>query len=226
LPFEKKAIRTKWVYKNKKDEKGFVVRNKERLVAQGHMQEEGIDYDDVFAPVARIEAISFVDPKFPNKVYKIVKALYGLHQAPRAWYITLFTFLEKSQYKRGAIDKTLFIKQDKKDIMQVQVYVDDIIFGFTKKSWCDEFEELMKNSVNTASTLIKTQKPLVKNEEAADVDVTPKTSYVQVVKRIFRYIKGQPKLGLWYPRVSSFDLESYSDSDYAGANLDMKSITG
>nr|GEV63938.1 ribonuclease H-like domain-containing protein [Tanacetum cinerariifolium] len=93
----------------------------------------------------------FVDPKFPNKVYKVVKALYGLHPAPRAWYATLSTFLEKSRYRRGDIDKTLFIKQDKKDIMLVQVNVDDIIFGSTKKSWCDEFEELMKNIFQISS---------------------------------------------------------------------------
>nr|GEZ18749.1 ribonuclease H-like domain, reverse transcriptase, RNA-dependent DNA polymerase [Tanacetum cinerariifolium] len=155
LPFGKKAIGTKWVYGNKKDERGVVVRNKARLVAQGHKQEERIDYDEVFAPVAKIESIriflafasymgfivyqmdvksaflydtideevyvtqppGFVDPKFPNKVYKVVKALYGLHQAPRAWYATLSTFLERSGYRKGAIDKTLFIKQDKKDIM-------------------------------------------------------------------------------------------------------------
>ncbi|GJT32230.1 putative ribonuclease H-like domain-containing protein [Tanacetum coccineum] len=339
LPHGKKAIGTKWVYRNKKDERGVVVRNKARLVAQGHRQEEGIDYDEVFAPVARIEAIriflafasymgfivyqmdvksaflygtideevyvsqppGFVDPKCPKKVYKVVKALYGLHQAPRAWYATLSTFLLKSGYKRGTIDKTLFIKKDKNDIMLVQVYVDDIIFGSTKKSWCDEFEALMKSrfqmssmgeltfflglqvkqkedgifisqdkyvaeilkkfdfaSVKTASTPIETQKPLVKDEEANDVDVhlyrsmigslmyltssrpdimfavcacsrfqvTPKTSHLNAVKRIFRYLKGKPKLGLWYPRVSSFDLEAYSDSDYAGANLDRKSTTG
>ncbi|GJS28684.1 ribonuclease H-like domain-containing protein [Tanacetum coccineum] len=92
LPYRMKAIGTKWVYRNKKDERGVVVRNKARLVSQGHRQEEGIDYDEVFAPVARIEAIrvyvsqppGFVDPKCPKKVYKVVKALYGLHQAPRA----------------------------------------------------------------------------------------------------------------------------------------------
>ncbi|GJZ12417.1 putative ribonuclease H-like domain-containing protein [Tanacetum coccineum] len=305
----------------------------------GHRQEEGIDYDEVFAPVARLEAIriflafasymgfivyqmdvksaflygkideevyvsqppGFLDPKYPEKVYKVVKALYGLHQAPRAWYATLSTFLLKNGYRRGTIDKTLFLKKDKHDIILVQVYVDDIIFGSTKKSWCDEFEALMKSrfqmssmgeltfflglqvkqkpngifisqdkyvaeilkkfdfaSVKTASTPIETQKPLVKDEEASDVDVhlyrsmigslmyvtasrpdimfavcacsrfqvTPKTSHLSAVKRIFRYLKGKPKLGLWYPRESSFDLESYSDSDYAGANLDRKSTTG
>nr|GEW39420.1 hypothetical protein [Tanacetum cinerariifolium] len=91
LPHEKRAIRTKWVFRNKKDQRGFVVRNKARLVAQGHRQEEGIDYDEVFAVAARIERrfmlanpLGFVDPEFPNKVYKVEKALYGLHQAPRA----------------------------------------------------------------------------------------------------------------------------------------------
>ncbi|GJV21310.1 putative ribonuclease H-like domain-containing protein [Tanacetum coccineum] len=156
----------------------------------------------------------FQDPKYPQKVYKVVKALYGLHQAPRAWYATLSTFLLKNGYRRGTIDKTLFLKKDKHDIILVQVYVDDIIFGSTKKSWCDEFEALMKSrfqmssmgeltfflglqvkqkpdgifisqdkyvaeilkkfdfaSVKTASTPIETQKPLVKDEEASDVDV-------------------------------------------------------
>nr|GEX65875.1 ribonuclease H-like domain-containing protein [Tanacetum cinerariifolium] len=80
--------------------------------------------------------------------------------------------------------------------------------------------------VKTTSTPIETQKPLVKDKEAVDVDVTPKTSHLQAVKRIFRYLKGQSKLGLWYPKVSSFDLEAYSDSDYTGANLDKKSTTG
>nr|GFA04678.1 hypothetical protein [Tanacetum cinerariifolium] len=123
--------------------------------------------------------------------------------------------------------------------MLVQVYVDDIIFGSTKKSWCDEFKELMKNRFRMSSMGelsfflgLHTQNPLVKDEEAADVDihlyrfqVTRKTSHLQVVKRIFRYLKGQPKLDLWYPKVSSFDLEAYSDSDCAGANLDRKSTT-
>ncbi|GJY61702.1 putative ribonuclease H-like domain-containing protein [Tanacetum coccineum] len=182
LPEGKYAIGTKWILKNKRDARGIVVRNKARLVAQGHRQEEGIDYDEVFAPVARIEAIrlflafasylgfmvyqmdvksaflygrideevyvtqpkGFVDPQHPKKVYKVVKALYGLHQAPRAWYATLSTFLLKHGYRRGTIDKTLFLKKHKRDIILVQVYVDDIIFGSTKKAWCDEFEALMK----------------------------------------------------------------------------------
>ncbi|GJT27314.1 putative ribonuclease H-like domain-containing protein [Tanacetum coccineum] len=278
LPHGAKVIGTKWVYRNKRDERGVVVRNKARLVAQGHRQEKGIDYDEVFAPVARIEAIrlflafasfmgfivyqmdvksaflygtideevyvsqppGFVDPDHPKKVYKVVKALYGLHQAPRAWYATLSTFLEKHGYRRGTIDKTLFIKKDKKDIMLVQVSMGELIFflGLQVKQKTDGIfisqdkyvADMLKKfdlaSVKTAITPMETKMALTKDEEADEVDVTPKTSHLNVVKRIFKYLKGKPNLGLWYPRESSFDLEAYSDSDYAGANLDRKSTTG
>ncbi|GJZ51603.1 putative ribonuclease H-like domain-containing protein [Tanacetum coccineum] len=338
LPNGKMAIGTKWVYKNKKDDRGIVVRNKARLVAQGYTQEEGIDYDEVFAPVARIEAIrlffvyasfmgfivyqmdvksaflygnieeevyvcqppGFEDPQFPNKVYKVEKALYGLHQAPRAWYETLSTYLLENGFRRVTIDKILFIKNDRGDIQLVHVYVDDIIFGSIKKSLCVKFEQMMHkrfqmssigeltfflglqvqqkedgifisqdkyvadilkkfdfSSVKTASNVLETNKALIKDEEAEDVDVhvyrsmigslmylkasrldimfaicactrfqvTLKTSHLHAVKRIFRYLKGQPKLGLWYPRDSPFDLEAFSDSYYVGASLDRKSTT-
>ncbi|GJZ45904.1 putative ribonuclease H-like domain-containing protein [Tanacetum coccineum] len=146
LPHGMKVIGTKWVYRNKRDERGVVVRNKARLVAQGYTQEEGIDYDEVFAPVARIEAIrlflafasfmgfivyqmdvksaflygtideevyvsqppGFIDPDHPTKVYKVVKALYGLHQAPRAWYEIPWvelTFLLRSTVKQKREDR-------------------------------------------------------------------------------------------------------------------------
>nr|GEU35697.1 pentatricopeptide repeat-containing protein At1g80270, mitochondrial-like [Tanacetum cinerariifolium] len=181
------------VFRNKLDEKGIVIRNKARLVAQGHTQEEGIDYDEVFAPVARIEAIrlflayasfndfmvyqidmksaflygkieeevyvfqplGFKNLDFPDKVYKVEKALYGLHQAPRAR--------------------------------------PDIMFAVCA---CARFQ------------------------------VNPEISHLHAVKKIFRYLKGQPKLGLWYTKNSPFDLVAYTDSDYAGTSLDRKSTTG
>ncbi|GJR46775.1 putative ribonuclease H-like domain-containing protein [Tanacetum coccineum] len=177
------------VFKNKKDEREIVIRNKERLVAQGHRQEEGIHYEEVFAPVARIEAIilflayaSFMgflvyqmdmksaflygtieeevyvtqppglkDPDHLDKVYKVVKALYGLHQAPRAWYKTLANYLLGNGFKRGKIDQTLFIKNQKGDILLVQVYVDDIIFGSINKDLCTGFEKLMKDKFQMSS---------------------------------------------------------------------------
>ncbi|GJR39672.1 putative ribonuclease H-like domain-containing protein [Tanacetum coccineum] len=159
------------------------------LEEHSRTQEEGIDYDEVFAPVARIEAIrlflaydsfknfvvyqmdvknaflygkieeevyvyqplGFEDPDFPDRVYKVEKALYGLHQAPRAWYETLSTYLLDNRFQRGKIDKTLFIKRDKGDILLVQVYVDDIIFGSTKKSLYTEFEKMMHKKFQMSS---------------------------------------------------------------------------
>ncbi|GJV08255.1 putative ribonuclease H-like domain-containing protein [Tanacetum coccineum] len=216
--------------KNKRDARGIVVRNKSRLVAQGHRQEECIDYDE-----------GFEDPHFPKHVYRVVKALYGLHQAPRAW-----------------------------DIILVQVYVDAIIFGSTNKAWCDDFEVLMKGEFKMSAMgeltfflgLQVKQKPdgifisqdkyvqdmlkkfniesvpLMNLTELKGLDiqfavsacsrhqVTPLTSNLNAVKKIFKYLKGQPKLGLWYPRDSPFVLEAYSDSDYAGSHGDRKSTTG
>nr|GEV60316.1 integrase, catalytic region, zinc finger, CCHC-type, peptidase aspartic, catalytic [Tanacetum cinerariifolium] len=210
---------------NKKDERGIVIRNKARLVAQGHTQEEGIDYDEVFALVARIEAIRlflayasfkdfavyqmdvksaflyrkikeevyvckplrFKDPDFPDKVYKLKKALYGLHQAPGAC-------------------------QDK--------YVVEILkkYGFSE--------------VKNASTPMETQKPLLKDGDGKEVDVHMYRSmigslmYLTSSRPDLMYLKGQPKFGLLVSKYSSFHLVAYTDSDYARASLDRKSTTG
>nr|GFA12708.1 hypothetical protein [Tanacetum cinerariifolium] len=166
-----------------------IIRNKARLVAQIHTHEEGIDYKEVFAPVARIEAIrlflayasfmgflvyqmdvkstflygtieeevyvcqppGFKDPENLDKVYKVVKALYGLHQAPRAWYETLATYLLENRFQRGTINQTLFIKKQQKDILLVQIYVDDIIFCAINKASCQSFEKLMKDNFQMSS---------------------------------------------------------------------------
>nr|GEV83827.1 hypothetical protein [Tanacetum cinerariifolium] len=222
LPYEKKAIGTKWVYRNKKDERGVVVRNKERLVAQGHRQEEGIDYDKVFTHVARIEAIR-IFLAFASYmgfiVYQMdVKSafLYGTINEEKSW-CDEFKELIKNRFQMSSMGELTFFLglqvQQKEDgiFISQDKYVDEILTNF-------DFV-----SVKTANTPIETQKPLVKDEEAIDVDVhlyrfqvTPKTSHLQVVKRIFRYLKGQPKLGLWYPKVSSFDQEAYSNSDHVG----------
>ncbi|GJW49064.1 putative ribonuclease H-like domain-containing protein [Tanacetum coccineum] len=258
LPNGQRAIGTKWVFRNKKDERGIVVRNKEKLVAQGYTQEEGIDYDKMDVKSAFLygiikeevyvcQPLGFEDPQFPDKVYKVEKALYGPHQAPRAWYETLSTYLIENGFRRGIIDKTMFIKKDKDDIL------------FDAQDIPDEFYRGTHFLLRvTTSTPMEPNKALVKDEEANSVDVhlyrsmirslmylttsrpnimfvvcacarfqvTPKMPYLHVVKRIFRYLKGQPKLGLWYPRDSPFNLEAFFDSNYAGASLDKKSTTG
>nr|GEV46360.1 hypothetical protein [Tanacetum cinerariifolium] len=213
LPFGKKAIGTKWVYKNKKDEWGVVVRNKARLVAQGHRQEEGIDYDEVFAPVARIEAIR-IFLAFASYMGFIVNRCEEC--LPKSW-CDEFEELMKNRFQMSSMGELAFFLG-----LQVKKKKDGIFIS-QDKHVAKILKSLIFLSVKTASTLIQTQKPLVKDYEAANVDVTPKTSHLQAVKRIFRYLKGQPKLGLSYPKVSSFDLEAYSNSDYTGVNLDRKS---
>nr|GEW65784.1 ribonuclease H-like domain, reverse transcriptase, RNA-dependent DNA polymerase [Tanacetum cinerariifolium] len=251
LPNGKRPYGTKWVFRNKKDKRGIMVRKKARLIAQGHTQDEGIDYEEVFALSAFMyetieeeiyvcQPLGFEDPDYSNKVYKVIKALYGLHQAPRALCETLANYLLENGFQKGKIDQTLFIKRQKDDILLVQIYVDNIIFD--RKS---------------ASTPIYTKNPLLKDPDGEDVDVhtyrsmigslmyltssrpdimfavcacarfqvTPKASHLHAVKGIFRYLKGKPHLCLWYLKDSPFDLVAYSDSDYVGASLDRKSTT-
>ena len=181
-PKDYPIIGTKWVFRNKMDESGGVVRNKARLVAQGYNQEEGIDFDETFAPVARLESIrmllafacykdfklfqmdvksaflngflteevyveqppGFEDKNLSNHVYKLTKALYGLKQAPRAWYERLSSFLIENGFSRGKIDTTLFTKEKDSELLIIQIYVDDIIFGSTNESLCQEFSQVMQ----------------------------------------------------------------------------------
>nr|GEZ48080.1 putative ribonuclease H-like domain-containing protein [Tanacetum cinerariifolium] len=264
LPKGKRAIGSKWVFRNKKDERGLVVRNKARLVAQVHTQEEGIDYEEVFTPIARIEAIrlflscaffmgfmvyqmdvksvflygtikeevyvcqppGFEDPDYPDKVYKVVKALYGLDQALTPWYETLANYLLENGFQRGKIDQTLFIKKKKGDILLVQMssmgehtlflglqvkQKQDGIFISQDKYIAEILRKFGLTDGKSDSTPIDTEKPLLKDPD---------------VKRIFRYLKGKPYVGLWYPKDLPFNLVAYSDSDYARESLDRKSITG
>nr|GEV15489.1 hypothetical protein [Tanacetum cinerariifolium] len=180
-PFGKTVLRLKWLWKNKKDEDQTVIRNKARLVAKGYAQEEGIDFKESFAPVARLEAVrifiayaahksfpiyqidvktaflngslkeevyvaqpdGFVSPDHPEKVYRLRKALYGLKQAPRAWYDELSKFLTSKGFTNDTIDLTLFTIRYGDDILLVQIFVDDIIFGSTNPKYTKRFEKLM-----------------------------------------------------------------------------------
>nr|GEW03248.1 hypothetical protein [Tanacetum cinerariifolium] len=178
LPHGKRAIGTKWVYMNKNDERGNVVRNKARLVAQGHTQEEGINYEEVFAPVARIEAIrlflayasfmGFMDPYPPDKVYKVVKELYGLHQAPKAWYETLANYLLEIGFQRGKIDQTIFIKKQKGDILLVKQKKDGIFIS-QDKYVAEILRKFGLTKGKSASTPTDTEKPLLKDPDEVPI---------------------------------------------------------
>ncbi|GJR78873.1 putative ribonuclease H-like domain-containing protein [Tanacetum coccineum] len=341
LPHGKRAIGTKWVYRNKKDERGIVIRNKARIeairlflayasfkdfVAYQIDVKSAFLYGKIEEEVYVCQPLGIEDPEFPDRVYKVEKALYGLHQAHSAWYETLSTYLLDNRFQRGQIDKSLFIKrvkglqvtqkddgifisQDKyvdeilkkfgfstvktastpmdtsnpllkdaeakdvvvhlyrsmigslmyltasrPDIMFVEIhnmrlsisweeidlmamcYVDDIIFGSTRNEMCTDqdkyVDKILKklgfSTVKTASTPMETSNPLLIDTEAEDVvvhlyrsmigsftyltasrpdimfvvcacarfQVTPKVSHLHAVKRIFRYLKRQPKLGL------------------------------
>ncbi|GJY55957.1 retrovirus-related pol polyprotein from transposon TNT 1-94 [Tanacetum coccineum] len=222
-PMDMTIIGTKWVFRNKLDKNGVVSRNKARLVAQGYNQQEGIDYDETYAPVARLESIrillayacaldfklfqmdvksaflngfineevyvaqpsGFIDFAKPNHVYRLKKALYGLKQAPKAWYDRLKAFLIKHDYTMGMVDNTLFTKKKDPNLIIVQIYVDDIIFGSTCQEMCDDFAKIMHDEFEMSTM----------------------------------------HLGLWHPKGSDIETIVYADSDHAGDYVDRKSTS-
>nr|GFB34478.1 hypothetical protein [Tanacetum cinerariifolium] len=212
------------------------------LFVRGYRQEEGIDFEESFAPVARMEAIriflafavhksftvflmdvkttflhgtlkkdmyvcqpeGFIDADHPSHVFKLKKALYWLKQAPRAWYDELSTFLLQNHFFKGTIDLTLFIRRFDDDILVVQVYVDDIIFGSTH----------LRPDIVHATCL------------CARYQAKPTEKHLKEVKRIFRCLRGTINTGLWYTKDSSFELTGFSYADYAGCKDTFKSTSG
>nr|GEU80390.1 retrovirus-related Pol polyprotein from transposon TNT 1-94 [Tanacetum cinerariifolium] len=332
-------IGTKWIFRNKLDENGVVSRNKARLVAQGYNQQEGINYDETYAPVARLESIRillayacaldfklfeidvksaflngfineevyvaqpsrFIDFAKSSHVYRLKKALYRLKQAPKAWYGRLKSVLIKHDYSMGMVDSTLFTKNKEPSLIIVQIYVDDIIFGSTCQEMCDDFSKIMHDEFEMSmmgelnfflglqikqlkdgiffnqskyikemlkkfglenskpmKTPISTEIKLTKDVGGESVDNTkyrgmigsllyltvsstdimfsvffcarfqenPKTSHLEAVKHIFRYVKGTIYLGLWYPKGSGIETIVYADSDHARDYVDQKSTSG
>ncbi|GJW20717.1 retrovirus-related pol polyprotein from transposon TNT 1-94 [Tanacetum coccineum] len=153
-PKDMTIIGTQCVYRNKLDENGVLSRNKARLVTQGYNQQEGIDYDETYAHSAFLNGFineevyvaqpsGFVDFAKPNHVYRLKKALYRLKQAPKAWYDRLKAFLIKHNYTMRMVDNTLFTKKKISNLIIVQIYVDDIIFGSTCQELCDDFAKIM-----------------------------------------------------------------------------------
>nr|GFA30606.1 hypothetical protein [Tanacetum cinerariifolium] len=283
-----RPIGTKWVLKNKKDERGIVIRNKARLAIRlflayasfmgftvYQMNVNGAFlYGTIDEEVYVMQPPGFHDPEFPAKVYKVEKAMYGLHQAPRSWYGTLSKYLLMHGFQRGTIDQPLFIKRQREDFILVQVYVDDIIFGSSNPQLCKEFEALMHekfqmsamgelnfflglqvlqkedgiflshdkyvgdilkkfgySDVISSNTPMDKENPWGKDGTRKDVDLHLYRSMIGslmyfTASRPDIMFAGHPKLGLWYPKESPFDLVAYSDSDYGGATQDRKSTGG
>ncbi|KAH9768815.1 Integrase catalytic domain-containing protein [Citrus sinensis] len=256
-PEHQSIIGTKWVFRNKMDESGVVVRNKARLVAQGYNQEEGIDFDETFAPVARLESIRMLlayachkdfilyqmdvksaflngyimeevyvkqppgckNEKFPDHVYKLSKALYGLKQAPRAWYDRLKNFLLDNDFSMGKADTTLFVKHKNQDILIVQIYVDDIIFGSTNELLCKDFSSCMSKGFEMSMMgelkyFLGLQ--IKQNEEGIFIN---QAKYVKDLLKRFGYDNGTAKST---PMSTTIKL----DKDEKGKEVDIKTYRG
>ncbi|WVZ96991.1 LOW QUALITY PROTEIN: hypothetical protein U9M48_042562 [Paspalum notatum var. saurae] len=330
-----RPIGTKWVFKNKRGWDGC---EEQSEIGSPGSSKEGIDYEETFAPVARLKAIrillafaaskdfklqqmdvksvflngfiekevyvrqppGFESARFPDRVYKLRKAIYGLKQALRAWYARLKSFLLKSGFVMGSVDKTLFLLSCGGDTLIVQIYVDDIIFGGSSHALVSSFAEQMSREFEMSlmgelqfflglqikqgpegtfvhqakytrdilkkfemgdskpmTTPMSTNTALDTNEDGETVNqkkfrgmigsllyltatrpdiqlavclcaryqVSPRTSHRQAVKRIFRYLKFTPELGLWYSSGSSLSLRGFSDADHAGCRIDRKSTS-
>ncbi|XP_076893840.1 uncharacterized protein LOC143545961 [Bidens hawaiensis] len=251
LPDDKRCINTKWVFKCKRDGNGIIVRNKARLVVLGFNQREGIDYNEVYALVARLEAIrslrrtttGFVDPINNDKEYLLDKALYILHQAPRAWYDTLSQHVQDNSFVRGTVDCTLFTKEVDGHLLKDQTkYVKDILekyniadsmlistpiplnHGIGPDPTEEKVDETLYHSMIGSVMYLIASRPNIMYPTClcARYESNPRVSHLSLVKRILRYLKGCPGVGLWYPRDDVFELRAYSDSDYGSCKLNAK----
>ncbi|GJT30918.1 retrovirus-related pol polyprotein from transposon TNT 1-94 [Tanacetum coccineum] len=182
--------------------KPVLTRNRLQTDFEGYKQEEGIDFEESFAPVARLEAVRMLK-----------KALYGLKQAPRAWYDKLSSFLIEHHFTKGIVDLTLFTRRHGGDILLVQGTPTDQT----------TYRQIIRGLMYlTASRLDIAFATFV----CARYQERPTVKHLKEVKRIFRYLRQSYNMGLWYPKYSGFELIAYSDADHAGCKDDSKSTSG
>nr|GEZ95965.1 hypothetical protein [Tanacetum cinerariifolium] len=201
----------------------------------GFRQEEGIDFEESFAPVARIEAIRIFianAANHPTHVCRLKKALYGLKQAPRAWYDTLSRFLLDNNFSKGAVDPTLFTRKTGKHILLVQIYVDDIIFSSTDPKACNMFSNEMSlkfqiSMMGQMSFFLASRPDLVfVVYMCARYQAKPTKKHLEALTRVFRYLKGTINWGLWYPKDIAMALTAYADADHACCQDTRRSTSG
>eukprot|EP00253_Pinus_taeda_P014802 PITA_14802 len=213
-PKDKNVIGTKWVFKNKLNEDRQVTGNKARLVCKGYAQVEGINFEEIFGLIARMEAIrmflaytcsrkikvyqmdvksAFLNGEFEEEVYieqpegflltdqenyvcRLKKAIYGLEQAPRAWYDRLDRYIHQQGFKKGSADNNLYVKVDQDNLTIIEAV-----------------------------------------GQVARFQAAPKESHIISVKRILRYLKGTTEYGLWYPKGNDLVIQAYTNADWVGS---------
>jgi hypothetical protein len=247
------VVDTKWVFRNKQDEHGVVTRNKTWLVAKGYSQVKGLDFDETFAPIARLESIrmlfayathhgfklyqmdimgtflngtikeevymeqppSFEREGYSNHVYKLHKAFYGLKQAPRVWYECLRDFLIKNGFRIGKADSTLFTKKMGKDLFSCQIYVNDIVFGSTNKSFCDEFSKIMMDRFEMSMMGVLTFFLGFQIQQAKEGTFISQTMYIHDILKKFGMDKAKSI-------KTSMGTNGHLDLDLGGTSVDQK----
>jgi hypothetical protein len=247
------VVGTKWVLQNKQDEHGVVTRNKAWLVAKGYSHVECLDFDETYAPIARLESIcillayatyhgfklyqmdmksaflngpineevyveqpsGFEDSEYPNHVYKLSKALYGLKQAPIAWYECLWDFLITNGFKVGKANPTLFTKTVAKHLFVCQIYVDDIIFGSTNKSTCEEFSRIMIQKIEMSMMGELKYFLRFQIKQLQDGTFISQTKYIQDILKKFGMKGGKPI-------KTPMGTNGHLDLDTGGKSVDQK----
>ncbi|GKA67937.1 retrovirus-related pol polyprotein from transposon TNT 1-94 [Tanacetum coccineum] len=258
-PIGRNIIAVKWIWENKTDSENTVIRNKSCLVAKGYGQEEGINFEESFTPVARLEAVrifvayaahknfpiyemdvktaflngplkeevfvrqpnGFVDTDFPNHIYRLKKAMYGLKQASRAWYDKLSSFLIEHHFTKDLLKKHGMEKYDTISTPMATSKLDADLQGtqVDQTKYCSMIGGLMYLTASRPDIAFATF-------VCARYQARPTEKHLKEVKRIFRYLRQTINMGLWYSKDFGFELIAYSDADHAGCNDDCKITSG
>lgn len=251
LPPGHRPIGLKWVYKVKKDPEGNVVKHKARLVAKGYIQRKGIDYDEVFAPVARLDTVrmllalstkenwdvhhldvksaflngelyeevyvtqpeGFVKEGHEQKVYKLLKALYGLRQAPRAWNACLDKSLKELGFSRCQHEQAVYTKFEDGDVTIVGVYVDDLLVTGSNRSKVEEFKLRMNQQFEMSNLGLLSFYLGIEVNQASSFTTLKQSAYAR---------KLLEKSGMMYCNPSKFPMEHklQLDKDEGGKLVD------
>nr|GEY65711.1 ribonuclease H-like domain, reverse transcriptase, RNA-dependent DNA polymerase [Tanacetum cinerariifolium] len=234
-----------------KDANGDIIKHKARLVAKGYIQQHGIDFEEVFAPVAKMETIrlllaiaannkwevhhldvksaflhgdlkeevyvtqpeGFIKRQDNKKVYKLIKALYGLRQAPRAWNIKLDNTLKSLDFKKCALEQDIYTKTSKDSTLLIGVYVDDLIITDTPKEEDDKFKAQMEEKFKMSDLRFRFMQE-------------PREQHMKAIRQVLRYVKGTKDCGITYKHNRGNKIHGFSDSSYGVNTQEGKGTTG